>query len=121
MIEPGDAKMALAHRVAWELTYGESPDGKCVLHTCDTPSCVNPNHLRLGSQLDNIKDMDTKGRRVRKGPASGKAHKAKLTFEQVEAMRSLAIVGLSYTAIGREFGVSKSTAARACQGKTWKR
>jgi len=55
-------KMLLAHRVAWELVHGPVPKGLCVLHRCDTPGCVVVDHLFLGSNLDNMKDMASKGR-----------------------------------------------------------
>jgi hypothetical protein len=52
-----------AHRVAYLLTYGELPDSKLVMHSCDNPSCCNPAHLSLGDAWDNVWDMDRKGRR----------------------------------------------------------
>lgn len=52
-----------AHRVAWELTNGKIPNNLCVLHRCDNSSCINPDHLFLGTQLENIQDMINKGRR----------------------------------------------------------
>lgn len=66
----------LAHRIAWELTHGREPDG-VVMHTCDTPECVEPSHLVLGTQRDNMRDMVRKGRAYlqRTGtdhPASGR-------------------------------------------------
>jgi HNH endonuclease len=52
----------LAHRVSWEINKGQIPDDMIVMHICDNPPCVNPEHLRLGSMRDNQKDMMTKGR-----------------------------------------------------------
>lgn len=54
--------IAMAHRVAWELTYGPIPDGLNALHKCDTPPCVRPDHLFLGTLAENNDDMWTKGR-----------------------------------------------------------
>ena len=53
-----------AHRKAWELSYGAVPDGMLVLHHCDVRSCLNPMHLFVGTQLDNMHDMIEKGRKV---------------------------------------------------------
>lgn len=63
-------KQVLAHRTMFKLVKGEIPEGMMVLHTCDVPYCVNPDHLYLGTQQDNMNDMKNRGRRVYKHNAS---------------------------------------------------
>ena len=58
-----DGKKQRAHRVAWTLKNGPIPEGLCVLHHCDMPPCINPDHLFIGTQQDNVADMIAKGRR----------------------------------------------------------
>lgn len=67
---------ALAHRVAWTYFNGPLPDGKAVLHACDYKPCVNPAHLHLGTQGDNISEAFTRGRN---GGATGRTWKWKTT------------------------------------------
>jgi predicted XRE-type DNA-binding protein len=112
------SRTLLAHRVAWELTYGPIPTGQHVLHRCDNPSCVRPDHLFLGDQRANNADRDMKDR-VRHG---AQHPNAKLTPRQVEQVRTLATTGaISQRGIGRALGVRHSTVADILKGKTWRR
>jgi hypothetical protein len=60
--EAGNKRLSLAHRVMWKMEYGEIPKGEWVLHHCDNPGCVNPEHLYLGNNTANVQDMHRKGR-----------------------------------------------------------
>lgn len=104
----------LAHRWAFEIYRGESPDGLCVCHTCDVPLCVNPDHLFLGTRADNVADMDAKKRRV---PPRGErnAH-AKLSAEKVRAIRSS---HLRNAEIARQYDVSKVLIGLIKRGAVW--
>ena len=74
-----------AHRMAWEIAHGPIPAGLFVCHTCDVPSCVNPDHLFLGTPADNMRDRDRKGRLATRPGV--KMWNAKLTDSDIQAMR----------------------------------
>ncbi len=92
-----------AHRVSYELYKEKIPKGLLVLHSCDNPSCVNPEHLFLGTQKDNMQDMSNKGRSLR----GDKSIMSKLTNEQVLEIRSKYIPKkYSTRTLAKEYGVS---------------
>lgn len=103
----------LAHRASWELHKGEIPKGEQVLHKCDVRLCVNPDHLFLGSNGDNVNDKVMKGRQAR-----GEGHIPNGLSEDVV----LAIRSASGTTreIGARFGVSSSTVSLIKRRKTWR-
>lgn len=89
----------------------------CALHSCDTPSCVNPAHLRWGTALDNAQDRDSRNRRTACGPASHRAHAVKLNEEQVKMILTSPALGKD---IADQLGVHKATVSDIRCGKTWR-
>lgn len=111
-----DGRCWRAHRLAWVDAHGPIPDGLLVLHRCDNPSCVNVDHLFLGTAADNTADMIAKDRAAR-----GEAHgMAKLTEDDVRAIYAARGIR-SHRAIAAEYGVSASTVQRIHTGETWTR
>ena len=79
-----DGKRKRTHRAIWEYKNGAIPEGMCVCHTCDVPDCVNINHLFLGTQNDNMHDMQKKGRKVvNSNPIKGENHWTKKHPENI--------------------------------------
>lgn len=107
-----------AHRLSYEMAYGPIPDGMFVCHKCDNPSCVNPDHLFIGTALDNCQDMMAKGRAKTGGPFPGsKNGNAVLNEDDVLKIKSLP---LSYRKLAHQFGVSKTQIARIKTGVAWR-
>lgn len=91
------------HRLSYEVYVGNIPAGLYILHTCDNPKCINPNHLFLGTQLDNIKDMISKNRGGKKGEENSYS---KLTNDEVLTIRWLYETGdYLQKQIGRWFNI----------------
>lgn len=113
-------KIVLAHRFSWELHFGKIPQNKpCVLHHCDNPKCVNPRHLFLGTQADNVEDMINKGRdnKARQKGEDNANHK--LTVSQIKEIRSLK-GKLTQKEIAKMFNVYHTTIEKIHNNKTWK-
>jgi hypothetical protein len=107
-------KAIAAHRYVWELFNGKIPKGMKALHHCDTPLCVNPRHIFIGTQSDNIQDMDKKDRRVR--CPKEKNGRAKLSALDVAKIR---LSTYSSRELGENFGVSKTQILRIRKGISW--
>lgn len=114
-------RVLLAHRVAYCRANGltiEEIDGQVVRHTCDNPPCVNPDHLELGTQVDNVKDMMDRGRAAR----GAKMNTAKLTEQDVLAIRSEYVPRsreLGSTGLAHRYGVSPSLINRIINRRVW--
>jgi hypothetical protein len=126
-----DRKKWLAHRLAWADANGPIPPGMLVCHRCDRPSCVNVEHLFLGTAADNAADCRVKGRtatgmangthtRPERVPHGASKPMAKLNDAAVVAMRNDRAAGMTTKALGAKYGVSEQTASKAMSGKTWR-
>lgn len=106
-----------AHRVAWsEANGGVIPTGMFVCHSCDNPVCVNPAHLWIGTNADNVADRDRKGRTAR----GSRIASAVLSEAEVEQIRRLRKFGLTYTRIAEMYGVTDRNVSSICRFKSWK-
>jgi len=109
-----------AHRISWELHNGKIPNGMKVLHKCDVPNCVNPDHLFLGTQQDNMKDMVEKGHTIRKAQKGVKNGCAKLNDEKILEIRKLYKTGDWFQhELAKKFGVAQMTICRVVNQKLW--
>ena len=113
-----NGKHELAHRVSYELTHGAVPEGCYVLHSCDNPSCVNPAHLRAGSQSENIKEAFDKKRKVQPIMFGEQNPRSKLNIEQVKFIKSNPQLGHKH--IADMFGLSPNCIRGVRIGRTWK-
>lgn len=100
-----------AHKAAFLLFKGSIPSGMCVMHSCDNRLCVNPDHLSLGTNADNVRDMDSKNRR---------GTKCTLTRQQAEEVKALLAAGMSQQKVADRFGIHQTAVSRIKLGKTIK-
>lgn len=105
-------KKIYAHRASYMAFKGDIPDGMYVCHTCDNVSCVNPDHLFLGSQKDNMQDMKNKGRSTF-GEKNGQAKLTPLQILQIKAMKK------TQQKIADCFGISRQLVGYIKSGKRW--
>ncbi len=111
-----------AHRASWLLHRGDIPDGLCVCHRCDTPKCVNPEHLFLGTHAENMQDAKAKGRKYNgtQRVAPQNSSNAKLTWEIVRKLRAEYKKGDSVREIARGLGVHPVQVWAILRGKHWR-
>ncbi len=102
-------KSVLAHRFFWSLYYGDIPKGFQINHKCDNPSCVNPAHLYLGTQKDNVKDRVNRNR----------SNTSTLTKNDVINIRCLRKEGKLYSEIAQLFNINQSSIGRICRYERW--
>jgi hypothetical protein len=106
-----------AHRASYVAFVGPIPLGLLVLHSCDTPSCINPAHLRVGTQKENMRDRDRQRHRV--APKGERHNGHRLTESQVLEIKKLSH-HINKTAVGRYYGVSRVTISNVIRNKAWK-
>ena len=119
-----DRGQTKAHRVSWSIAHGRPvPDGLVVCHRCDNPPCVNPAHLFVGTQAENLADMARKGRAASPPvtPKRGESNpQAVLDGQTVLAIReAYAAGGVTQRELAVSFGVAASTVNRAINGTCW--
>lgn len=101
-----DKRRTSAHWAAWIIAHGPIPDGLHVLHRCDNPPCVNPDHLFLGTNADNRADCEAKGRHLRK-----------LTLDECAAIKRLSKTGILQRELAERYGVGQQTISRVLHGR----
>lgn len=115
---PEQKRTVKAHRFFYEIWHGPIPQGKVVMHLCDNRKCVNPDHLELGTQGENLKDMHDKGRHNPKLPVGEEHHFTTLSQDEAIEILRRAAPG-NYRKLAKEYGVSRVTIRNIALGKTW--
>jgi hypothetical protein len=142
-----NGKSIRAHRYSYQLHHGPIPSGKMVLHHCDTPACVRPDHIYAGTNLDNVRDAMQRGRtptgdrngsrlhpekrqrgdghwarRAAEMPTKGEGNgNAKLNRTDIEEIRRLYASGkYSQSQLGRKFGITQTSVGRIVNRLNWK-
>ncbi len=111
-------KVWIASRASYDMFKGSIPENILVLHNCDNPLCVNPEHLRLGTQQENMNDMKSHKRQAKR---SGEKHgNNKLLEVDIMEIRILSGFGVSNINIAKQFNISNALVCMIVKGKRWK-
>lgn len=108
------------HRLSWLYFRGPIPNGLCVLHHCDNPACVRPDHLFTGTKADNSRDMVDKGRARGGGVLGSRNGNSKLRESIISIIRGLINQGISCRQIGKRYGVHGSQIENIKNDRTWR-
>ena len=112
-----NGKPQLAHRISFILHKGKFPENLYVCHKCDVGLCVNPDHLFLGTQKDNMNDCQKKGRFP--SVLGSKNPRARINEEQVLKIKELFAAGHSRSELSKKYNISKQSVNRLLRGATW--
>jgi len=115
-----DVYRVRAHRLSWEIHNGKVPDGLSVLHDCDNPSCVNPGHLYVGTQQQNVLDRAIRRRGKEHRQTGRKNDNAKLTENDVRAIVAMIKAGKSQMVVATTFGIAQSYVSKLARRQFWR-
>lgn len=112
----------LAHRISYKIFVGEIPDGLFILHQCDVPRCINPQHLHLGTQKDNLNEMRERDRAndISKGKKGDRHNLAKLSETDVKEIRRLREKGYTGVKLSEMFNVTNGLIYMIINKRIWK-
>lgn len=109
----------LAHRLSWFFAHGEIPENKLVCHKCDNTLCVNPSHLFIGTQTDNMRDCSNKNRLGGEFKKGILPHNTRLSFDDVRNIRQRITSGETLSSIARFYGHTVANISDIKRGKNW--
>lgn len=131
-----DKKLMLSHRFSWEIKNGKIKEGMFACHSCDNPTCVNPDHLFIGTCLDNMRDAKAKGKYVGRGqyfmrdyslkrkmenlPRGENHPNSKMTEKKVIEARKLREMGFPIGKLARKFGLTYTPMYMILKRKHWR-
>lgn len=107
-------KLKLLHRVMYEEKYGTIPKGLCACHICDTRNCINPDHIFLGTQADNVKDMINKGRKIN---SIGKNQYGFKLFKAIRMLDNYEEISFNQSEFARKYGLDQPNIQHCLKGR----